>query len=75
MVTDDEEEESTLVCAKKDEIKSPMKYAAMMSHTPLLRPLAEESEVHLEHGLEETHVGALVQTNLMLPQVDNEHFG
>ena len=35
----------------------------------------EQPQVNLKHRLEETHVRALVQTDLMLPQVDNEHLG
>ena len=37
--------------------------------------LAEESEVDLEDGLEEPHVGALVEADLVLPEVDDEDFG
>lgn len=35
----------------------------------------EETEVDLKHGLQETHVGALVQADLMFPQVDNHDLG
>ncbi|KAI3480178.1 hypothetical protein L1887_57778 [Cichorium endivia] len=33
----------------------------------------EEAEVDLEHGLEEAHVGALVEAHLVFPEVDDEH--
>lgn len=38
----------------------------------LLLVLEEELQVDLKNGLEKTHVGALVQTNLVFPDVDNQ---
>lgn len=34
--------------------------------------LEEELQVDLEDGLEQTHVGTLVQTDLVFPNVDNQ---
>jgi hypothetical protein len=39
----------------------------------LLGVLYKELEVDLEYGLEQAHVRALVQTNLVLPDVHNQH--
>ena len=39
----------------------------------LLLVLEEELQVDLENGLEKTHVGTLVQTNLVLPDVDDQN--
>jgi hypothetical protein len=36
--------------------------------------LDKELEVHLKDGLEQPHVGALVQADLMLPDVDEQDF-
>jgi hypothetical protein len=38
----------------------------------LLLVLEEELQVDLENSLEKTHVGTLVQTNLMFPYIDNQ---
>lgn len=39
----------------------------------ILRLLAtKKTEVHLEYGLEESHVRAVIQPDLVLPDVDNE---
>ena len=40
----------------------------------VLAVLDEQLQVDLEHRLQQTHVGALVQSNLVLPDVDNEDF-
>lgn len=41
----------------------------------LLLGSEEQAEVDLEDGLEQAHVGALVQPDLVLPDVDEEHLG
>ena len=40
----------------------------------VLAVLDEQLQVDLEHRLQQTHVRALVQSNLVLPDVDNEDF-
>lgn len=45
----------------------------MGERIPVSGLLAEETEVHLEDGLEQTHVSALIQSNLVFPQVDNKN--
>lgn len=35
----------------------------------------EEAEVDFEHGFEEAHVGALVESDLVFPDVDDQDFG
>ena len=44
-------------------------------HIPVLRLLPEEAEIDLENGLQQAHVGTLVQTDLVLPQVNQKDFG
>ena len=38
----------------------------------VLAVLDKQLQVDFEHGLQQTHVRALVQSNLVLPDVDNE---
>ena len=45
------------------------------SNTSVLSQLSKQPKVHLKHHLEEPHVGDLVQSDLVLPQVDQEHLG
>lgn len=40
----------------------------------VLLVLQEQLQVDLKHSLEQTHVCALVQTDLVLPDVDNQDF-
>ena len=47
----------------------------MSESVPIWSLLPEQTEVHLKHGLEQAHVGALVQPDLVLPEVDDEHLG
>ena len=47
---------------------------ALQGDLPIRSLLAEETEVDFEYSLEETHVGTLVETNLVFPQVDYKHF-
>jgi hypothetical protein len=35
----------------------------------------EKGEVDFKHGLEQTHVGALIETDLVFPDVDDQHLG
>jgi hypothetical protein len=42
--------------------------------TSLRASLSEQTEIDLEHGLEKAHISTLVETNLMLPQVDDKDF-
>jgi hypothetical protein len=35
----------------------------------------EESEVNLHDGLKKAHIGALVEANLVLPEIDEDHLG
>ena len=44
-------------------------------YEPVCGLLAEQAEVDLKYSLEQTHIGALVESNLMFPQVDKEHLG
>jgi len=37
--------------------------------------LQKQAQVHLKDGLQQTHVRALIQADLMLPDVDNQDFG
>ena len=37
--------------------------------------LPEETQINFEHGLQQTHVGSLVETDLVLPNVHDENFG
>lgn len=39
----------------------------------LLLVLEEDLQVDFENGLEETHVGTLIQTNLVLPDIDDQN--
>ena len=78
MISDDEEEERSgrrpiylLVtsCLRKEEAGAP---GAREGRASSLFILEEELEVDLKDSLEEAHVGALVQTNLVLPDVDEQ---
>lgn len=40
----------------------------------LLLVLEEQLQVDLKNGLEKTHVGTLVQTDLVLPDIDDQNF-
>jgi hypothetical protein len=46
-----------------------------VENIPIWCFLSEETEIDLEYSLEQAHVGTLVQTNLVLPEVDNKDFG
>ena len=37
------------------------------SHIPLFRLFSKQAQVGFEYGLKKAHVGALIETNLVLP--------
>jgi len=45
-----------------------------MWNVPVRGIFAKEAKINLEDGLEQSHVGALVKTALVLPEVDDEYF-
>jgi hypothetical protein len=46
----------------------------VMWNVPVRGIFAEETEVDLEDGLEQSHVSTLVETDLVLPEIDDEYF-
>jgi hypothetical protein len=39
---------------------------------PVHSLLSEKAKIDLKHGLEETHIGTLIKTDLVLPEVDDQ---
>jgi len=42
-------------------------------HKPILSLSPKQTQVDFEDGFEETHVGTLVKTDLVLPKIDDEN--
>lgn len=42
-------------------------------NAPVWSGPSEQPQVNLKHRLEQTHVRALIQTDLMFPKIDEEH--
>src|SRR4051812_12250489 len=61
-----------LVCDLQRRVSNPK--AETCHKQNLLPVLQEQLQVDLKHSLEQAHVCALVQTNLVLPDVDNQNF-
>ena len=72
MITNDEQEKGTLVAT--EDIRLRTRFDRRNKHLPVWRLLPEQTQVHFEDGLEETHIRALVQTDLVLPEVDYQNF-
>jgi hypothetical protein len=52
-----------------------VEYEGNCAHdVPVLGLFAEQTQIDLKYRLEEPHVGTLVETDLMLPDVDNKNF-
>ena len=45
-----------------------------VNSSPVLSHFAKKTQVDLEDGLEKTHVGTLIKTDLVLPKVDYQNF-
>jgi hypothetical protein len=52
-----------------------MEMGMKRTSVPILsRVFAKQSKVHLKHGLQKSHIRTLVQTNLVFPEVYENHF-
>lgn len=73
VVSNDKEEERPLVSAGRNKLKcTDDEVGEGREDSPICSLLPEQTEIHFEHSLEQTHVGALVQADLMFPEVDYE---
>jgi hypothetical protein len=44
-------------------------------YSPLYCPFPKQAKIHFENGLQETHVGSLIESNLVFPKINNKKFG